>query len=37
MPYIKYLYQQGADINAKSKLGRCPLSKVCYLGRRDIV
>jgi ankyrin repeat protein len=31
------LYSFGANINSRSKLGRCPLSKACFLGRRDIV
>jgi ankyrin repeat protein len=35
--YIDYLYKKGANINHRSKLGRCPLSKACFLGRRDIV
>jgi ankyrin repeat protein len=34
---IRYLYEKGADINNKSKLGRSALSKSCYLGLIDVV
>lgn len=34
---IRYLYEKGANINSKSKLGRSALLKACFLGLVDVV
>ena len=34
---LEYLYSKGANINARSKLNRTPLTKACYLNHVDVV
>ncbi len=34
---IQFLISKGADINAKSNLGRSPLGKTAYLGKWEVV